>query len=164
MYVNYHATRAANVKMNSECEINETFCKVSEIKMVNENTEVDDDGSEEILLKELVSPGTIAAVRAADDIEYDYYLIEANNFSQVLRKETADSWGASFCSGTEIIRCHYFNKLNSNSLRYKLLTRRPAIVPSRSLVYICQEVDLLENELVLPEDVHLRILRSLQSY
>ena len=145
----------------NECSIDQAFSSVAEIKMVNENDDTENGESDEYSLKDLVSPGTIAAVRAADDPEADFYLIKANNFSQSLRKDVSDSWGAHFSSGTDVIRCNYFNKMGDNNLRYKLLGRRPAIVPSNSLVYICQEVDFVDNEILLPEDVHLRIIRSL---
>ena len=65
--------------------------------------------------------------------------------------------------GTEVFRGLYYDCDQTNSLKYKLVTRKTAMVPAVSVVYICSEMNA-NNDIELPESLHLDILESLNIY
>jgi hypothetical protein len=65
--------------------------------------------------------------------------------------------------GTEVFRGLYYDCNQTNPLKYKLVTRKTAMVPAVSVVYICSEMNA-NNDIVLPESLHLDILESLNIY
>jgi hypothetical protein len=50
--------------------------------------------------------------------------------------------------------------LFEGSLTYKLIQRKPAIVPALSLLFICADVEA-KNKVTISEETHLNILRGL---
>ena len=62
--------------------------------------------------------------------------------------------------GTEVFRGLYYDCNQTNPLKYKLVTRKTAIIPSVSVGYICSEMNA-NNDIVLPGSLHLDILESL---
>ena len=65
--------------------------------------------------------------------------------------------------GTEVFSELYYDCDQTNSLKYKLVTRKTAMVPAVSVVYICSEMNA-NNDIELPESLHLDILESLNIY
>jgi len=65
--------------------------------------------------------------------------------------------------GTEVFSELYYDRDQTNPFKYKLVTRKTAIVPAVSVVYICSEMNA-NNDIVLPESLHLDILESLNIY
>ena len=65
--------------------------------------------------------------------------------------------------GTKAFSGLYYDRDQTNPLEYKLVTRKTAIVPAVSIVYICSEMNA-NNDIVLPESLHLDILESLSIY
>ena len=123
---------------------------------VNESDDERDD--EEADICDLVSSGTILAIKA-DDNDYPYYLVRASKHPTVLRKTATYKWGVSYHQGTKVIHGYYFDH---NPLKLKLLKRITAIVPALSVIYICSDVDIDDNGVVnLNESLHGRILRCL---
>lgn len=120
-----------------KCTLTQPFADIRLVSMSNENDDEPDDDEDDLPLADLVISGSIVAVRAADDPNEEYYLIKATNGSQRLRKDTVDGWGCEFRAGIDVIRCLYFDKVNNNPLHFKLVKRHPAIVPSQSVVYLC---------------------------
>ncbi|CAC5361813.1 unnamed protein product [Mytilus coruscus] len=100
------------------------------LKMIKENADQESE-DEEIAyeieqLYELVSTGTIFAVKA-DDVNRPYYLVKANKQMTVLRKESTDKWGITYLPGTKVIHEYYFGMVNDNPLEQKLIKRISAI-------------------------------------
>lgn len=135
--------------------------KESELNESDDDSDDDERDDEEADICDLVSSGTILAVKA-DDNDYPYYLVRASKHSTVLRKTATDKWGVSYHQGTKVIHSYYFDTIDHNPLKLKLLKRIPAIVPALSVIYICSEVDIDDNGVVnLNESLHGRILRCL---
>lgn len=88
--------------------------------------------------------------------------MKASSKSVVLQKDDMDRWGAAYRRGTQVIRGHYFEKSPETPLKYKLIKRKPAIVPSQSVLYIiCESSDILDNDILqISEEVHLTILQA----
>ncbi|CAG2227095.1 unnamed protein product [Mytilus edulis] len=141
----------------------------NKIKMVKESEHNDSDADsnkdegvdDETNICDFVSNGTIFAVKA-DDTDCPYYILRASKDPLILRKTATDKWGASYHHGNKVIHGYYFNTVDNNPFKLKLLKRIPAIVPALSVIYICSEVDIDDNGLInLNESLHGRILRCL---
>ncbi|CAG2227048.1 unnamed protein product [Mytilus edulis] len=141
----------------------------NKIKMVKESEHNDSDADsnndegvdDETNICDFVSNGTIFAVKA-DDTDCPYYILRASKDPIILRKTATDKWGASYHQGNKVIHGYYFNTIDNNPFKLKLLKRIPAIVPALSVIYICSEVDIDDNGLInLNESLHGRILRCL---
>ncbi|CAC5393263.1 unnamed protein product [Mytilus coruscus] len=127
----------------------------NKIKMVKESEHNDSDADsdndegvgDETNICDFVSKGTIFAVKA-DDTDCPYYILRASKDPIILRKTATDKWGASYYQGNKVIHGYYFNTIDNNSFKLKLLKRIPAIVPALSVIYICSEVDIDDNGLI----------------
>ena len=106
-----------------------------------------------------MSVNSVVAVKAEDE-NFDYYLLKVTSCPEILKSTEEDSWGVTYPSGFHVFRGYYYDKLNRNPLTYKLVTRKIAIVPALSLVYICADV-VPTNKITLSEDTHLDILAIL---
>lgn len=138
---------------------------VNEANKLNDPATAEDDEEEEDSddgnIRNLVCCGQIIAVKA-EDKTYPYYLMKTSSHSYTLRKPTIDKWNTSYPSGIEVIRGYYFDAIADNPLHVRLIKRIPAIVPSHSLLYICSEIDIEENDTMLVGDsLHRRILRCI---
>jgi len=135
--------------------------KSTEVKLVsngqleNEVNEVNDDQNENIA--DLIAEGNIFAVLCDDD-KHDFYLLKATSGVQTLQRKETDKWGASFPSNASVIRGLYFTKKENSILQYKLIKHPPAIVPSASVLYICQDSSINNNSLSLMESENSNIL------
>ena len=76
----------------------------------------------------------------------------------MLTEEETDEWGSTFPEGTFVINGHYFMKKTNHVLQYSLLKNQKAIVPSASVLYVCQDSSLKRNTLVLTEEENNNIL------
>ena len=142
-------------------------CKCISMKSLNGMSSPDDSNENlELSVMEdrcnLVNPGNIIAVRNVDDDVYPYYLLQASSCVVRLRKPYNDKWGSSFYPGNEVIFGYYFQTETQNFLKQTLIKRKKAAVPSKSMVYICNELDISNNEVKLSDSLHRRILKSLQ--
>ena len=71
--------------------------------------------------------------------------------------------GVTLVRRTEVFSGLYYDRDQTNPLKYQLVTRKTPIIPSVSVVYICSEMNA-NNDIVLPESLHLDILESLNIY
>ncbi|VDI72529.1 Hypothetical predicted protein [Mytilus galloprovincialis] len=125
----------------------------------NENTNPETEREE---ISELVSSGQVIAVYT-DDPESEYYLLKVKDCPHVLGVDTTDSWGSILPTGTSVITGLYYDNKTSSPLSYKLVSRKKAIVPTESIIYICSEIDASRN-IQLHEDIHLSILQCLNEF
>ena len=93
-----------------------------------------------------------------DDPENDYFLVKAKTSSAVLDKDETDKWGARYTSGTSVIRGSYFQQ-QDNPLCFRLVKRKPALVPSQSVLYMCTSFEITDDIVSLSEDTHQAILK-----
>ena len=76
----------------------------------------------------------------------------------MLLTDETDAWGACYAVGTHVIRGLYFDKIDNIGLKYKLIRRKIAIVPTQSILYICSEVVVSNGTFQMSEPTHLDIL------
>ncbi|CAC5411409.1 unnamed protein product [Mytilus coruscus] len=136
------------------------FKPVKENRKIHQESEDEEIADEIEQLYELVSTGTIFAVKA-DDVNQLYYLVKANKQMTVLRKESTDKWGITYLPGTKVIHGYYFGMVNDNPLEQKLIKRIPA-VPALSVVYVCSELEISgDGTIHIDNSLHRSILRCL---
>ena len=126
-------------------------------RQIHHNTDQIDEQSEEVPVTPLKSPVTIGSVVAVftDHSDYDYYILLVKKKMFTLNKDSTDSWG-SLVRGTWVFSGLYYDRDGTNPLKYKLMTRKTAIVPAVLVVYICSEM-ITNNDIALLESLHLDI-------
>ena len=81
-----------------------------------------------LLVADLATKDSVVVV-AADDPQYDYYLLKViSNGIETLEHDTVDDYGSSFVEGQNIVRGHFFLRENLIDMTYKLDIKRRAIV------------------------------------
>ena len=81
---------------------------------------------------------------------------------ETLSTTEKDSWGVEYSSGFQIFRGYYYDNSRKDLLTYKLIQRKPAIVPALSLLFICADVEA-KNKVTISEETHLNILSVLDN-
>jgi hypothetical protein len=89
-----------------------------------------------------------------DDSEYDYYLVKATSSSIELREGESDKWGVYYSAGSKVIRGSYFQSKHDTPLTYTLIKRKPALVPSLSVLYLCFDLVIDDGTVILSGDMH----------
>ena len=74
-----------------------------------------------------------------------------------LSKDSTDSWGVTLERGTEVFSGLYYDRDQTNPLKYQLVARKTTIIPAVSVVYICSEMNA-NNGIVLPETLCLVLI------
>lgn len=140
--------------------------KVLKMKEISSrNLDQSDTDLEEVALREnisnLVEIGSVIAV-LADDPDYEYYIMKVNQKSRVLERERCDVWGGRFPAGAAVVEGFFYDRSTNNTLLYKLIPNKPAIVYTMSVRYIC--IEITPNKTVtIPEQLHLDIIKSLDN-
>jgi len=92
------------------------------------------------MVADLASKDSVVAL-AADDPQYDYYLMKVTrNGTETLKHDTVDDYGSSFVEGQNIVRGHFFLRENVIDMTYKLDPKRKAVVLSETIRYICLDI------------------------
>ena len=104
----------------------------------------------------LIEIGHVLVVRAVDD---DFYLFEARTEPFTLTEDNTDEYRTHYTAGTSVIEGLYYARLKNSLLKYKLLPKHTAMVPSFSVVRICSE--LSGKRIKVPEAVHQTIIDTL---
>jgi hypothetical protein len=112
-------------------------------------------------MTELISSGSVVAVKAEDD-NIEYYMLKATSGLETLSTTKKDSWGVEYPSGFLIFRGYYYDNSRKDPLTYKLIHRKPAVVPALYLLFICADVEA-KNKVTISEESHLNILSVLDS-
>ena len=110
---------------------------------------------------ELVSSDSVVAVKAEDD-NVEYYMLKVTSGLETLSTTEKDNWGVECPSGFQIFRGYYYDNSRKDPLTYKLIQRKPAIVPALSLLFICEDVEA-KNKVTISEETHLNILSVLDN-
>ena len=111
---------------------------------VNANTsssDTDDAEDENAPLSDLISKKAIFAV-LCEDTQYDFYLVKANSESFTLNHDKTDSWGVRFNSNSNVIEGNYFQSIDGDPLKFSLIRRKLALIPTASVVFICDDDDI----------------------
>lgn len=122
-------------------------------------TEENDNGDGETSIENLIEKDSILAL-FTDDPGEEYYLLKALSPPNILKRETKDSWGALYPPGTEVIKGHYFEKIEN--FRYRLIKNMIAYVPLMSVKHVLLN-DCHDNILAITENDHLDILAAVDN-
>ena len=89
-------------------------------------------------------------------------MLKVTSGLETLSTTEKDSWGVEYPSGFQIFRGYYYDNSRKDPLAYKLIQRKPAIVPALSLLFICGDVEA-KNKVTISEETHLNILSVLDN-
>ena len=89
-------------------------------------------------------------------------MLKVTSGLETLSMTEKDSWGVEYPSGFQIFRGYYYDNSRKDPLTYKLIQRKPAIVPALSLLFICADVEA-KNKVTISEETHLNILSVLDN-
>ena len=89
----------------------------------------------------------------------DFYLFDARTEPFTLTEDKTDEYRTHYTAGTSVIEGLYFERLKNSLLKYKLLPKHTALVPSFSVVLICS--GLSGKRTKVPEAVHQTIIDTL---
>jgi hypothetical protein len=92
----------------------------------------------------------------ADGPNYEYYPQKLTTGPETIERRFSDSWGGAFVR-SKIVRGLYY-RVQSKPFLFKLISRKTAACYSAAC-FICAE--LKEDEILVPEELHLDILQSL---
>ena len=92
-------------------------------------------------LPDLASVGTIVAVAAHLDPNYDYYLLQVTtNEPVLLQEEQVDDYGCPMPAGSRVLKGHFFSRENLIDMTYRLDEKKVAIIDVKSVRCICFDV------------------------
>ena len=86
--------------------------------------------------------GTIIAVAAHSDPNYDYYLIKVTvNKPVILEEDEVDDYGCPIVSGSRVLKRNCFSQENLLDMTYRLEDGKVAVVHVKSVRCICFELE-----------------------
>ena len=89
----------------------------------------------------MATKGSTVVVAAADDPDYDYYLLKVTSYGVVeLDEAMTDDYGSSFPKGSIGLRGNFYIRENLIDMTYKLDETRSAFVLSATIRHLCGEL------------------------
>ncbi|XP_068689864.1 uncharacterized protein [Montipora foliosa] len=110
---------------------------------------VDDAGDIEhsVQLAELAVNGSVVAIAADEDLQYDYYLLKVVSDGVVrLESDFEDDYGSIFSCGQSVLLGHFFLRENLIDFTFKLEGVKRAAVLSGTVRHICRDLVLKSKE------------------
>ena len=98
----------------------------------------------------------------ADDRNYEYYLQKLTTGSELIEQNCSDSWSGTSDRSSRIIRGLYYDRVQSKPFVFQLIPWKTAACYSVTICFICAELE--EDAITVPEELHLGILQSLDTY
>ena len=160
----------------SECENQQWVEQWREVQLQREpsaaqtrSTEDAGDIEHSINLAELAGEGSVVAVAADEDMDYEYYLLKViSNGVVTLESEHEDDYGSIFSCGQSVLIGHFFLRENLIDFTFKLEEGKQAAVLSGTVRHICRDLVLKSKETKrrkaiyrLPLNEHEEIIASL---
>ena len=134
---------------------------VRPVEEPSNNADNEDNFERSENITELVSSDSVVAVRAEDD-NVEYYMLKVTSGLETLSMTEKNSWGLEYPSGYQIFKGYYYDNSRKYPLAYKLIQRKPAIVPALSLLFIWADVEA-KNKVTISEETDLNILSVLDN-
>ena len=89
-------------------------------------------------LADLASVGTIVAVAAHLDPNYDYYLLQVTTNEPIfLQEDQVDDYGCPMPAGSRVLKGHFFSHENLIDMTYRLDEKKVAIINVKSVRCLC---------------------------
>lgn len=126
----------------NKCTNKESLGAPSEITFVPQldtndtNFNIGVETEDNYTFSKLISKNSVLALVTEDGESAEYYLFKATTKATILKHDETDKWGASYKSGAEIFRGYYFNQSKDDSFKFNLLSKKSAILPVQSILYI----------------------------
>lgn len=155
----YTCDNCLDSRLNEACKSLDETGQFRSVGIGSDCAESEELDVETVDQDDLVSTGMVIAV-LADDPESEYFLLKVTKPPYTIRKPSNDSWGASYLAGSRVIGGLYYDCVSGSQLSYSLIKRKQAIVPAKSVVYICSELNS-EVNMTVSEELHLDILERL---
>ena len=120
-------------------------------------------GDTAVCIAYLATKGSIVAIAAADDPEYEYYLMKVTSDGVVeLEDAMTDEYGCSFPRGSAGFKGNFYIRENIIDMTYKLDQRRTAFVMTGTVRHICGDLKKKRNNIYkVPLNVNEEIIVSL---
>lgn len=120
-------------------------------------------GDTAVRIADLAIKGSIVAIAAGDDPDYEYYLLKVTSDGVTeLQEAFSDDYGLSFPLGSVGLKGNFFHRENIIDMTYKLDERKTAFVLSATVRHICGELKKKRNNIFqVPLIVNEEIIASL---
>ena len=114
-------------------------------------------------IADLAAKGSIVAIAAADDPDFEYHLLKVTgNGIEELGEATTDDYGCTFPRVSAGRRGNFFIRDNIIDMTYKLNEKKSAFVLAATVRHVCGELQRKGNNIYkVPMDVNEEIIASL---
>ena len=116
-----------------------------------------------VRIADLAASGSVVAIAAADDPDYEYYLMKVTSEGVVeLNEPTTDDYGSTFPMGSPGLKGHFFVRENIIDMTYKLDRNKTAFVLAGTVRHVCGDLQKKRNNIYkVPLAVNEEIIASL---
>ena len=144
-----------DVKLERESSVATTTQAVEEMEAIPLDTAV--------RVADLAAKDSVVAIAAANDADYDYYLMKVTSDGVVeLDDPTTDDYGCTFPRGFLGLEGYSFVRDNIIDMTYKLDKNKTAFVLAGTVRHICRELQKCRNNIYkVPLTVNEEIIASL---
>ena len=119
-------------------------------------------GDTAVRIADLAAEGSVVAIAAADDPDFEYYLWKVTNNGLVeLEEAVTDDYGCTFPRGSVGLRGNFFIRDNIIDMTYKLVVKKSVFVLAGTVRHVCGELKRKRNNIYkVPVDVNEEIIAS----
>ena len=120
-------------------------------------------GDTAVRIADLAAKGSVVAIAAADDPDFEYYLLKVTRYGlEELEEATSDDYGCTFPRGSAGLRGNVFIRDNIIDMTYKL-DEKSAFVLAGTVRHVFGELKRKRNNMTdeVPMDVNGEIIASL---
>ena len=120
-------------------------------------------GDTAVRIADLAAEGSVVAIAAADDPDFEYYLWKVTSNGLVeLEEAVTDDYGCTFPRGSVGLRGNFFIRDNIIDMTYKLVVKKSVFVLAGTVRHVCGELKRKRNNInKVPVDVTEEIIASL---
>lgn len=94
-----------------------------------------------VRVADLAAKDSVVAIAAANDPDYDYYLMKVKSDGLVeLDEPTTDDYGCTFPRGSLGLKGYFFVRYNIIDMTYKLNKNKTAFVLAGTVRHVCGEL------------------------
>jgi len=115
-----------------------------------------------VRVADLTAKDSVVAIAAANDPDYDYYLMKVKSDGLVeLDEPTTDDYGCTFPRGSLGLKGYFFVRYNIIDMTYKLNKNKTAFVLAGTVRHVCGELRKQRNSIYkVPLTVNEEIMAS----
>ena len=116
-----------------------------------------------VRIADLATKGSVVAIAAADDPDYEYYLLKVTSDGVIeLESAVTDDYGCSFERGSAVLKGNFFIRDNLIDMTYKVDKNKSAFVLVGTVRHVCGELKRKRKGIFqIPLEVNEEIIASL---